>query len=183
MLIYTTAHSDQDLAGILELQKKNLPTYLPREEIDSQGFVTVNHSPGELQQLHAIEPSLIVKDGDKIVGYALAMTEASKTIIPVLVPMFDIFNNIMYKGKAISSYRYIVVGQVCIDKAYRGQGVFDDCYKAYKATFGSKYDFAITEISTKNKRSLNAHQRAGFRSIHTYAVPGGDEWDIVLWAW
>ena len=67
MVIYTTASSDRDLTGILELQKKNLPAHLPQEEIDSQGFVTVNHSPGELQQLHAIEPSLIVKDGDKIV--------------------------------------------------------------------------------------------------------------------
>lgn len=34
--------------GIIDLQKSNLPANLTREEIVSQGFVTVVHSPDDL---------------------------------------------------------------------------------------------------------------------------------------
>ena len=97
--------------------------------------------------------------------------------------MFDVFDNVMYNSKKISAYNYIVVGQVCIAAGWRGQGILDNCYSEYKRHFRDKYDFAITEIHDTNKRSLNAHRRIGFDTIHSYPAPGGDEWKIVLWDW
>lgn len=113
----------------------------------------------------------------------LGMTEQSKNDIPRLVEMYERFDHIQYKGNTIADYNYIIVGQVCVDKEYRGQGLFDSCFAAYKAHFKAKFDFAITEIASINLRSMRAHERVGFNSIHIYTDARGVEWHVVVWAW
>ena len=183
MIEYTTSKTNQDLLQILELQKRNLPQNLTAEKKSLQGFVTVMHSFETLFKMNSIEKSIVAKDGDQVIGYLLAMTKASKDDIPILIPMFNEFDNILYRGKKIAEYNYLVVGQVCVDEAYRGQGILDECYTEYKEHFKNKYDFAITEIHTSNKRSIRAHQRIGFEIIHNYKDPDGDLWEVVLWDW
>lgn len=160
----------------------NLAASLTKDEIQSQGFVTVDHSYEQLAALNDQEKHVIAKDNEKVIGYLLAMTKKCWAEIPVLVPMFDIFDSVPYNGKKISEYNYLVVGQVCIDKAYRGQGILDHCYAAYKARYSAKYDFAITEIASTNLRSLNAHKRVGFKEVHTF-ISGETKWVVVLWDW
>ena len=111
------------------------------------------------------------------------MTAASRFDIPVLVPMFELFERISFTGQLISDYKYMVVGQVCVDSHYRSQGIFDNCYAAYRNRFKDQYDFAITEIASTNARSLAAHQRIGVREIHRYFAPDNTEWCIVVWDW
>lgn len=183
MITYTTADTEKDLQGILALQKANLTRSLSEGEIQSQGFVTVDHTYEQLKKLNDIEKHVIAKDDDKIAGYVLAMTTASKFDIPILIPMFEVFESIIYKGKKISDYNYLVVGQVCVAKGYRGMGIFDDCYTAYKKYYSSKYDFAITEIADTNTRSLNAHYRVGFENIYSYTGPDSTRWIVVAWDW
>ena len=74
------------------------------------------------------------------------------------------------------------MGQVCIAAAYRGQGVFDMLYKKHKEIFSGKYDVVITDIATRNTRSLRAHARVGFKTIATY-TDELDEWAVVVWDW
>ena len=183
MILYTTAASKNDLKGILNLQKRNLARGLTKDEIQSQGFVTVDHSFEQLEVLNNYEKHVIAKDNEKLIGYLLAMTKRSRLDIAVLVPMFELFDTLPYNGKLVSEYNYLVVGQVCIDKAYRGQGILDHCYETYRQHYGSKYDFAITEIAATNSRSLKAHERVGFKKINTYVSPDQTEWSVVLWDW
>jgi predicted GNAT superfamily acetyltransferase len=182
-LIYTTATSDADLLGIIDLQKNNLPVNLTNEEKLQQGFVTVVHSLADLKKMNDAEQHIICKNGGKVIAYLLAMTAAAKNDIPVLVPMFEMFTTVLYKDKAVSEYNYIVVGQVCVDRDYRGQGVLDQCYQTYKARMNKKYDFAITEIATRNQRSIKAHQRVGFTELKQYTSPANEVWNIVIWQW
>jgi hypothetical protein len=183
MITYTTSKSDKELNGILELQKGNLPQSLTESEMNSQGFVTVSHSLEDLKKLNEYENHLIIKDGERVIGYLLAMTKRSRNDIPVLIPMFELFDSISYKVKLISTYNYLVVGQVCIDKDYRGLGLLDNAYAAYKAYFKDKYDFALTEISTNNARSINAHKRIGFFELHRFVETKNTEWSVVIWDW
>ena len=183
MIAVTQATSEQDLRGILHLQGENLATNLSPEERASQGFVTVVHSYEQLSDLNVQEKHIVAKEGDRVIGYLLAMTQRSKGDIPVLIPMFEMFNELVYGGKRIADQNYIVVGQVCIDKSYRGKGILDQCYAAYKEYYGNKYSFAITEIATANTRSLAAHKRVGFERVKTYAAPDGVDWEVVVWNW
>lgn len=181
MIDFAFSNDTTDLIGILNLQKANVNTALSREIIESQGFVTVLHNFEDLQKLNAIEKHVIGKENDRIIGYVLAMTEKSKNDIPILIPMFELFCTIIYKNKAVSKYNYLVVGQVCVDKNYRGQGIFDELYQKYKLEYQNNYDFAITEIAVINMRSRKAHQRIGFEEIHFFTDSNGVEWVLVIW--
>ncbi|HVF98152.1 MAG TPA: hypothetical protein VM871_12555 [Flavisolibacter sp.] len=183
MLSYTTAQTHHDLEGILFLQRANLASNLPAEEMASQGFVTVVHTLADLRKLNQTERHIIAKDGEKVIAYLLAMTAAAKEDIPVLKPMFELFDKITLHALPVSTYPYIVVGQVCVDKAFRGQGVLDNCYHCYREAFKPKYKFAITEIATRNTRSTQAHRRIGFTECNRYVAPNAEEWSIVVWEW
>jgi L-amino acid N-acyltransferase YncA len=183
MITYTTANSKNDLEGILDLQKQNLAARLTKDEIQSQGFVTVDHSYDQLKKLNDHEKHVIAKDDKKVIGYLLAMTKRARFDIPVLIPMFELFDTVSLNAKKISEYNYLVVGQVCVDKAWRGKGILDQCYAAYRQHYSNKYDFAITEIAATNLRSLKAHRRIGFKEINMYRSPDKTEWVVVLWDW
>lgn len=111
------------------------------------------------------------------------MTKASRYDLPIIFPMFEEFDKIMYKGKIVSDYDYMLVGQACIDKDYRGQELIENCFRVYKEAFVERYDFSITEIAKSNIRSLKAHQKVGFEEIHSYIDADNTEWSVVVWDW
>ncbi|SEG36588.1 GNAT family N-acetyltransferase [Algoriphagus boritolerans] len=174
--------TEAELRGILDLQKVNLLSEISEEEKAEQGFVTVRHSLDQLKLMHSLEPHVITKDGEKVIGYILAMTKESRDLVPVLIPMFEQFDRLNFGEKLLSDYDYLVIGQICIDKSYRGQGIFDKMYELYRSTFASRYDFAVTEIALSNFRSLKAHQRVGFKVIHEFDDTT-QNWAIVLLDW
>jgi len=183
MIAFSPITTEAELEQIIELQACNLPKSITPAELASQGFVTVQHDFALLKRINDLEQGILIRDGEKVIGYILAMTEALRDSVTILVSMFDTFDQLAYKGKQLNDYRYIVVGQVCIAKAYRGQGLFDRAYAAYRDLLSPKYDFTITEIAFRNQRSLRAHQRIGFEIIHEYTSPEGEHWAIVVWDW
>jgi len=182
-LVYTRVSSDSELNDILQLQKENLPVNLSENEIKNQGFLTVSHNLQILKILDEIEPAIIGKNENGVVAYILAMTENSKEQLPILEEMFCKFKEVRYLNEPISTYNYVVVGQVCVAKQYRGKGVFENCYHLYKNSFKASYDFAVTLISSRNTRSLNAHTKLGFEIVHNYTSPDGEKWNIAILAW
>ncbi|MGC1632470.1 MAG: GNAT family N-acetyltransferase [Gelidibacter sp.] len=183
MITYTLTKTEADLKGIDALQKANLKINLSEQEIINDGFVTVNHDWETLKKLNSIESHVIAKDDEQIVGYVLAMTKQSKYDIPIIFPMFEEFDMIIYHGKLVSEYNYMVVGQVCVQKDYRGSGIFANCYDFYKKTFENRYDLCITEIAVTNQRSRTAHKKIGFKEIHIYKDSTQIQWVIVVWNW
>lgn len=182
MLYATTVTSEEELKQILQLQQKYLCGVKSNAEEREQGFVTVSHTLSLLKEMHALEPGIIVKDENALAGYALVMRRECKDIIPVLVPMFRHLDTLSYHNKSLKDHSYYVMGQVCIDKPYRGKGVFDMLYQKHKEIFSKRFDFILTEISTRNPRSLKAHNRIGFKTIDIHK-DATDEWEIVLWDW
>lgn len=181
-LTVTTVSSTDELQQILDLQQLYLSGQNDSAEEKEQGFVTVKHSFNVLKQMHELSPSVIVKDGDKVIAYALVMTKECQNFIPVLVPMFKSFSKILYNKQPLPSYSYYVMGQVCVHKDYRGMGVFHMLYQHHRELFSKQFDFVLTEIATRNTRSIRAHEKVGFKTIHTFRDTT-DEWAIVLWDW
>lgn len=180
--IIRQSSSNSDLEGILNLQRENLLENLDQETIQKEGFVRVKHSLEDLANLQKDEGHVIADFQGKVAAYILAMTKQSRDKIPMLLPMFEQFDSISYAGKKVSDFNYMAVGQVCVGKDFRGMGLFAEAYQAYRDFFKPKYDFAITEISLNNKRSLRAHEKVGFETIHTFKDQY-EEWAIVLWNW
>lgn len=176
------SHSTSDLEGILSLQQENLHTTLSQEEKSKEGFVTIEHNLTQLEAMHAITPHVLAKEKDQVVGYVLAMTLASREVVPLLIPLFENFDQSEIGDKKVTDYNPIIVGQVCVGKSQRGTGVFDKLYTAYREQYARTYDFAITSIAMSNHRSLAAHQRVGFKILHRFQ-DSLNPWAVVCWDW
>jgi GNAT superfamily N-acetyltransferase len=127
--------------------------------------------------MHGIEPSIIAKEGDALAGYALVMPLECRAFIPILEPMFQRLESL-----GVLEERCYVMGQICVGKKWRGQGVFDLLYRAHRDLLRARYDSTVTEVATRNERSMRAHLRVGFTVIDRYR-DATDEWALLRWDW
>ena len=183
MIQYSTAQTEDELWQILALQKANLTEKLSLSEIQSQGFVTVSHDFDLLAEMNSKHRHIIAKSNDKVIGYALVMLESFKNRIPVLLPMFEQFNSIIYQGKLMAEINYFVMGQVCIAKGFRGQGIFKGLFEKMKLEMAADFHMVVTEVATRNQRSIKAHFNVGFKTIREYREKNSEHWAIIAWDW
>lgn len=176
---FAVAQTDDEIKQILDLQSRNLKSNFDSNNLPTDGFVTVHHNFELLKSMNDAAPHIIAKDEAKVVGYALTMLESFRTKIPVLLPMFEMFEKLTYREKPLTSFRHYVMGQICIDEAYRGIGIFDKMYLKHKEELSKRFDLCITEVSEKNPRSIRAHERVGFETIHTYK-DATDVWCVMV---
>jgi hypothetical protein len=178
----TRASSTEELGAIAALQHANLRRNISAEEAAGQGFLTAEYSLDLLHQMHALEPAIIAKAGEQIAGYALVATKAIRHAHPLVADLFDAIDQLTYQNIPLISANYVVVGQLCVRKEFRGQGLVKKIYNHFRDSLADEYIYCITDVATTNLRSLKAHAEAGFEVIsHTeYAGVG---WEVVLWDW
>ncbi len=171
-----------ELEGIRNLQEANLKRNLTEEEAVLEGFVTAEYSIEFLARLHSLVPSVIVKDDDQVVGYALAASTAIRKEHELLGDLINNIDGIIYNDHSLKYSHYIVVGQLCVAKDYRGLGLVRQMYNHFRSSLSREYDYCLTDVASDNPRSLKAHIKSGFCVVDTLQY-GGVSWDIVLWDW
>jgi hypothetical protein len=178
---FSTVATADEVRQILDLQAANLPVALTPEAIASQGFVTVRHEPSVLLRMNERAPSIIALDGDRVVGYALVMPREFAPFVPILMPLFAMLDGLSWRGTALpDNPRWFVMGQVCIANGYRGMGIVEGLYRAMADTYRDRFDFTVTEVAERNTRSLRAHARAGFETLHVYHDnTTGERWHVI----
>jgi predicted GNAT superfamily acetyltransferase len=159
--------TDGDLEQILALQQHNLA-------FTQDGFVTVVHTLDILREFHRLMPSVVARHQGEVIAYALSMPRETAALIPVLTSMFERINDL----PVLANKRWYVMGQVCVDQAWRGRGLFDGLYAGHRQHFAADFDWLVTEIAMRNPRSLAAHARAGFVEIDHFG-DDVDEWSVV----
>ncbi|MBS2035918.1 GNAT family N-acetyltransferase [bacterium] len=164
------ARGVRDLQGVLKLQRASrTPT--------KDGFVTVQHDLDILIAMHQLCPSVLAWDErDQVVAYALSMPIETRGLVPILEPMFEMLESLPLKP------RWYVMGQVAVAPHHRGSGVFDALYAEHKLQYQGRFDQLVTEVSTRNPRSLRAHHRVGFQTIKTFRDQT-DDWAVICWDW
>ena len=182
-IFFTPVSSPEEVLQMLDLQAKNHVSNVSLTVAQVQGFVTVKHDPLVLQRMNKAAPSIIAKDGDQVVGYALVMPRAFAKEVPILQPMFDLLDTLSWHEAGLrENPRWFVMGQICVAEGYRGMGVFDGMYYKMKEVCRADYDFVITEIAARNIRSIRAHARVGFETLHAFSdAVAGEEWRLVVW--
>ena len=174
--------SRADLERVLALQHDNLRGVIGADQEERDGFVTVTHTLDMLEAMHAIAPSVIAREGDDLVGYALVMPVEARAMIPILEPMFAMFETLTWRDRPLTAWSYYVMGQICVARAYRGRGVVDALYAEHRARYAGRFTLCVTEIATRNVRSMRAHARVGFEVVTTFR-DATDEWAVVVWDW
>lgn len=170
---YHRVSSDNELQQILSLQRINLPGELSLTEKDREGFVTVHHTFEILKKMNDSCAHIVAKDKEKVIGYALCMLEEFKESIEVLKPMFKEIESCVDLD-----VRYVVMGQICVDKSYRKKGVFRGLYAFMKSELSDTFDMIITEVDVSNVRSSNAHKAIGFNLLKLYQF-SDRTWELI----
>ena len=173
MISYCRTTSESELKQILALQQENLPAILTSEEKNKEGFVTVHHDYKILKRMHEVCPHIIAKNGEALIGYALCMHPIFGNEIDVLKPMFK-----EIQKSALKETTFVVMGQICIAKEYRGQGIFRKLYETMVKSVDSEFNHIITEVDAENRRSLQAHYAVGFQKLKTYSA-SGKVWELI----
>lgn len=172
---------DSEIEAVLRLQAANHPSALSAEAIASQGFVTVRHEPDVLQRMSHVAPGIVAVADARVVGYALVMPRTFAADVPILAPLFAMLETLSWKGVPLApNPRWFVMGQICIAANYRGRGVFEGLYLAMAAHYHDRYDFTVTEVAARNTRSLRAHTKVGFETLHVYPdETTGERWHVI----
>jgi len=179
-IVFDTVKTPDDVQQILDLQAQNHVSNIDASVAKAQGFVTVKHEPEVLQQMNVAAPSIIARAGTALAGYALVMPRDFASVVPILQPMFDLLDTLSWRGRPLhGNERWFVMGQICVAEAYRGTGVFDGLYQKMREVCVDDYDFVITEIAERNTRSIRAHERVGFETLHNFSDEVAD-WRVVV---
>ena len=182
MVHLTRVSSPSEIIGIRDLQALNLKQNITAEEAFEQGFLTAAFTLEYLQQMNAASPAIIAKDGDKVVGYALVATKEIRKGHDLIEGLFDAIDECKYDGKLLREVNYVVVGQLCVAKEYRGQDLVQKLYGHFRDCISNEFTYLVTDVAKANVRSLKAHKKRGFQVINELMY-GGFGWDIVLWDW
>jgi GNAT superfamily N-acetyltransferase len=179
-ITFQPAASDQQFEQILQLQQRNLARALDAGELRRHGFVYAEHSKALLQRMAAELPQMVALSDGLVIGYNLAMSADMHDALPSLAPMFAQFELCMFRGQPLARYRYLVGGQVCVDRAYRGHGLMRRLYDETRQRAGPGYRLCVTEVSARNPVSLQAHLNIGFEVLAGYH-DGKESWRVVGW--
>jgi ribosomal protein S18 acetylase RimI-like enzyme len=172
----------EEIKAIKELQNLNLRLHISDEEAASEGFLTASYTMEYLEAMNADAPSVIAKAGDEVVGYAMVTTQTMRAGHELMADLFNTIDRTSYGGRLLCESDYVVVGQLCVAKAFRGMGLVQRMYNHFKDCYADRYEYLVTDVAQANTRSLKAHKKSGFQVIDTLTY-GGIGWDIVLWDW
>jgi len=180
-ITFTSLTTPGEVSEILELQMANLASALTPETMAREGFVTVRHDSSVLVRMNEEAPAIVAKDAGRVVAYALVMPRSYAAQVPILRSLFERLETLSWRGTALcDNPRWFVMGQICVAAGYRGKGIFDGLYRTMAERYGDRCDFTVTEVASRNTRSLKAHARVGFETLESYTDPDtGEVWNVI----
>jgi GNAT superfamily N-acetyltransferase len=152
-------HIDQ----IRQLNSKYLITHLTNAQRQN-GFIRIVYDRDDLQQIIANKEIVIATSGEKVIAYYLIGKRSGKAALDY------------QKNKANSLFDtneipFDQIGygcQVCIDVAYRNNGLFGQMLNALFNIAKAKYTHLLCSVSDDNIVSLKTHETNGWQLIDSF---------------
>ena len=162
-----------DFDGVKALLKANHVSNLSAEEQKS-GFVTTNLTDDQLEDLIVKENGVtIAREGGRVIAFALAAPWEYWSQWPLFVHMIGELGKYDYLGQKLTLENTYQYGPVCIDRAFRGRGLFERVFRASLDSMAERYPIMITFVNHVNGRSHAAHTRkAGMDVLGNFAFNG-----------
>jgi ribosomal protein S18 acetylase RimI-like enzyme len=182
MITLGKVESNNDLLQIRQLNQNNLKKNLTEEDKLEHGFLTLDYNLDLLKSVNKIEKSIVARDNELVIGYAIVINKSVYGLHNLFDDLIDRLNLLTFNSKKLKNIEYALVGQLCVQKEYRGMGVVKKIYDFYKKEYSKKYQYLVTDVDEKNKRSLSAHLKIGFQIIDSFYW-GESDWNIILWDW
>lgn len=164
---YRRAESIEDFRQIVELQNKNLPIALSDIE-KKDGFLSAEFTVAQFQAMNDDLCVMTCFDNDYLCGYLVAGSIEFNTHIPLVKAMIDCFSQISYKEKLLIEYNPFNSGPGCVDRRYRGKGIFANLVRTvlnFLAEQPNPPNLRITPVSSENLRSISAQKKIGMEIV------------------
>jgi predicted N-acetyltransferase YhbS len=142
-----------DIAGILDLQERNLRT--------NGGALSVPMARAWLDAAVGKMPIVVARRDDRIVGYVVSSSLQDQSADPILDAMLR-----AHPG-APGCYVY---GPICVAESERGKGVARAMFQALRAQLPGREGF--TFIRADNAVSRRVHAGMGMREAAVFTVNG-----------
>lgn len=177
-MIYRNA-TIADIPQLQALQQKYHVSSI-REEDKKNGFVTTLFTAEQFQELIERENGIsLACDGGTVAGYAMAGSWEFWSKWPLFQHMIADLPNVSYLGQTLNTQNSYQYGPVCIDMAYRGQGVLKDLFRYSTSQMSSRFPILITFINQINERSFAAHtKKVGLEVIKTFSFNGNQYYEL-----
>lgn len=182
MIQFSRVKSHSDLVKIKALQNENLRSLISETEASDQGFLTAEYSLSFLEKMNNACPSVIAKENDSLIGYCLAAVQSIRGDHELLEDLFAKIDETLYKEQVLKYSNYVVVGQLCVKRNFRGRNIAQGLYSHFKTSLSPDFEYCITDIQQTNKRSIHTHLKAGFEIIGSLTF-NSEPWVMVLWDW
>lgn len=157
-MIRTSLASPSDIPGVLQLQEKYLFRNLSPEE-RKEGFVTTPFTFKQIEEILKENGLFIAKKNDEVIAYIFAGSWKYFEQWEIFNYMVSRFPQLSFQGREITTSNSFQYGPVCIDKKYRGRGLFNLLFEEMRLEFLKKYPISITFINKINEVSTAAHTR------------------------
>lgn len=178
-ITYRLATKD-DLDQVHMLQNRYHVSTISDED-RPDGFVTTLFTTEQFERLIDDEAGLsIAVDGDRVVGYAMAASWKYWSEWPLFAHMIKELPNTEYLGRTLSmenSYQY---GPICVDKEYRGTGVFAHLFDFSRESMHDRYPVLLTFVNQINPRSIAAHRKLGLDLVKEFQFNNNDYYELGL---
>lgn len=178
------AQDKSELAQVHKLLQENLKQNLSYQERKQQGFITINYSLNSLIKLNKITPTIVATDGNKVIGYALSANRNCTGLDKFLDMIIAEVDRTFYNKNLLLESNYVMVGQLCVAKAYRRRGVSQKIYQEFKQEFHQTHPYCLTGVDVLNKGSIKSHKKCGFRVLKQLKCCGLNSIGyLLIWDW
>ena len=145
--------SDADIAGILDLQQRNLAS--------EGGSLSVPFSLHFFETAVANEQVLVARKNGAVAGYLVFSAFGAQAHVPVVQAMLKV-----YPG-APGAYNY---GPICVAESERGRGLAGAMFATLQAHRPGREGIAF--IRCDNVASVQAHTRIGMQEVGAFSHDG-----------
>jgi hypothetical protein len=147
-----------DIQGVLDLQAKYLLVNTPEEE-RKNGFVTTPFTIPQLEEIIALNGLFIALESNRVVAYAFAGSWDYFSQWAIFPYMTTRLLDIQFDEMPITVANSFQYGPICIEKAHRGSGLFQQLFETMRLAMSAHYPIGVTFINKINIRSYEAHTK------------------------
>lgn len=161
-----------DYPAIIRLNSANFVANLAEAE-RHDGFLSALFT---LEQTAAMAEDLgttvAIVDG-VLAGFLCAFRNDFEHGSPVVAKMIESYDRVRFEGQLLSSYDTYAYGPVCIDRAYRRQGLLRGLYEAQIRELAGQFEVGVALIARSNPHSMQAHVAGlGMTEVGEFEVNG-----------
>ncbi len=157
-----------DFEKMVLLQNQNLSTVLADDQ-KSDGFLSTAFTADQFIRMSESVAVVVGRNGDDVIGFICASTVEDCSENPLPAAMIARFPEILIGAHRLSELKCFIAGPVCVDKNYRGQGVFEGLYAELVGKAAAEYQAALALVSTANPRSIKAHAKIGMEVVGSFS--------------